>query len=71
MVMNSTNQIPPVPSGNLTSMQPDIYSTPAGVGGAAGPSMMNPQAQQTQVINFKSSLVFYQILCVGDLDWQY
>ena len=52
MGMNSTNQIPPVPSGNLTSMQPDIYSTPAGVGGTAGPSMMNPQAQQTQVINF-------------------
>ena len=71
MGMNSTNQIPLVLSVNLTSMQFDKYSTPAGVGGAAGPSMMNPQAQQTQVINFKSSLVFYMIYCVGDLDWQY
>lgn len=52
MPMNAGNQLPPLPSGNLTGMQqaPDVYSTPGGVGGAPGPPMMNQSMQaQTQV----------------------
>ena len=56
------NQIPSLPSGNLAGMQhqtPDVY-TSAGVGGAAGPPMMNQnaQAQQTQVVHYKLKFTF-------------
>ena len=55
--MSSTNQIPPLSSGNLTGMQrqtPDVH-TSAEVGGAEGPSMMNhsAQTQQTQVAHYQ------------------
>ena len=57
--MSSTNQIPPLPSANLTGMQhqtPDVY-TSVGVGGAPGPPMMNQNAQ-TQVFHYKSKFTF-------------